>query len=154
MVPLSKIKKEIIRKTMLKDKPIVILKGVYIDTHIYTHMSIVGSEESKSYKSGKTFVNLLCIMISDVRLFCLTLGRGKAHLRLKVERLRYKREIQQVYKFKRASERRKGIQTPILPVDAVRQTKEASATKVSLAWSYGDRSLSSGRKGCRDKGTL
>lgn len=37
MVPLSKIKKEIIRKTMLKAKPVVILKGVYRYRYIYTY---------------------------------------------------------------------------------------------------------------------
>lgn len=58
-------------------------------------------------------------------------------------------------KLKSAIERREGIQTPILPEDAVSQTKnEASATKVSPAWSYGDRDLSLGRKRCRDKGIL
>lgn len=62
--------------------------------------------------------------------------------------------MHQIYKLKRASERREGILTPILPEDTVRQTKEASATEVSPAWSYGDRGLSSGRKRCRDKGTL
>lgn len=51
-----------------------------------------------------------------------------------------------MYKLKRASERREGIQTPILPEDAVRQTKEASPMKVSPAWSCGGRGLNSGRK--------
>lgn len=88
MVPLSKIKKEIIRKTMLKPSLSVILKGIYRYRYIFT-CEYRWSEESKSYKSGKTFVNLLCILISDVSLFCLTLGTEKAHLRLKTERLRY-----------------------------------------------------------------
>lgn len=47
---------------------------------------------------------------------------------------------------KRAGERRKGIQTAVLAEDAVRQTKEASPTKISPTWSYGDRGLSSGKK--------
>lgn len=49
----------------------------------------MGSEESKSYKSGKTFVNLLCILVSDASLFSLTLRTEKVRLRLKIERLRY-----------------------------------------------------------------